>query len=43
MAILSHASYNFLVGRVNAIVLDMEKASAEALRLVVDPANGRKP
>ncbi len=43
VAILSHASYNFLVGRVNAIVLDMEKASAEALRLVVDPANSRKP
>lgn len=43
IAIVSHASYNFLVGRVNAIVLDMEKASAEALRLVVESANPRKP
>jgi biopolymer transport protein ExbB len=43
IAILAHTAYNFLVGRVNAIVLDMEKASAEALRLVTDPNGGRKP
>ncbi len=43
IAILSHTAYNFLVGRVNSIVLDMEKASAEALRLVAEPAVPRKP
>ncbi len=43
IAIVSHASHNFLVGRVNAIVLDMEKASAEALRLVAEASGNRKP
>ena len=42
IAILSHTAYNFLVGRVNAIVLDMEKASAEALRLVAETGPSRK-
>lgn len=36
IAIVSYAGYNLLVGRVNQIVLDMEKASAEVLRLLVD-------
>ncbi len=36
IAIVSYAGYNLLVGRVNQIVLDMEKASAEVLRLLSD-------
>lgn len=34
IAIVSYTGYNLLVGRVNQIVLDMEKASAEVLRLL---------
>lgn len=33
VAIPSYAAYNYLVSRVNEIVLDMERASSEALRL----------
>ncbi len=33
IAIISYAAYNYLVSRVNAIVLDMERASSEALRM----------
>lgn len=36
IAIVSYTGYNLLVGRVNQIVLDMEKASAEILRLLSD-------
>ena len=36
IAIVSYAAYNLLVGRVNQIVLDMEKASAEIVRLLTD-------
>ena len=36
IAIVSYTGYNLLVGRVNQIVLDMEKASAEVLRLLSD-------
>ena len=43
IAIISQTAYNFLVGRVNAIALDMEKASAEALRLVTEHGGARKP
>jgi biopolymer transport protein ExbB len=43
IAIVSQTAYNFLVGRVNAIALDMEKASAEAIRLVTDNPGSRKP
>ncbi len=35
IAIVSYLAYNYLVGRVNAIVLDMERASSEALRMVI--------
>jgi biopolymer transport protein ExbB len=37
IAIPSYAAYNYLVSRVNSIVLDMEKASTEILNLVTNP------
>jgi len=43
IAIISQTAYNFLVGRVNSIALDMEKASAEAIRLVTESGIARKP
>ena len=42
VAIPCYAGYNYLVSRVNSIVLDMEKASTEVLNIIAD-ANGRKP
>jgi biopolymer transport protein ExbB len=39
IAIVSQTAYNFLVGRVNAIALDMEKAGKEAIRLVSEPGS----
>jgi biopolymer transport protein ExbB len=36
VAIPTYASYNYLVSRVNSIVLDMEKASTEILNIVAD-------
>jgi len=43
VAIPTYAGYNYLVNRVNSIVLDMEKASAEIVNLVAEPskANGK--
>jgi len=43
IAIPTYAGYNYLVSRVNSIVLDMEKASTEILNLVGGalPPNGR--
>ena len=40
IAIPSYAGYNYLVNRVNSIVLDMEKASTEILNIVT---KGGKP
>ncbi len=37
IAIISYTAYNVLVGRVNQIVLDLEKASGEILRLLTEP------
>lgn len=37
VAIFAYAAYNYLVSRVNSIVLDMEKTSTEVLNLVTDP------
>jgi biopolymer transport protein ExbB len=37
VAIPSYAGYNYLVGRVNTIVLDMEQASSEILNIVAAP------
>jgi biopolymer transport protein ExbB len=45
VAIPCYAGYNYLVGRVNAIVLDMEQVSGEILNIVAsgpsEPSNGR--
>jgi biopolymer transport protein ExbB len=43
VAVPAYAAYNYLVSRVNSIVLDMEKASAEILNIVGEsaPPNGR--
>ena len=37
VAIPSYAGYNYLVGRVNTIVLDMEQVSSEILNIVTAP------
>ena len=37
VAIFAYAAYNYLVSRVNSIVLDMEKTSTEVLNLITDP------
>ncbi|HEX4646720.1 MAG TPA: MotA/TolQ/ExbB proton channel family protein, partial [Verrucomicrobiae bacterium] len=36
VSIPSHAGYNYLVSRVNSIVLDMEKAATEIVNIVTD-------
>jgi biopolymer transport protein ExbB len=36
VAIPTYAGYNYLVNRVNSIVLDMEKASTEILNIIID-------
>ncbi|MEO5804453.1 MAG: MotA/TolQ/ExbB proton channel family protein [Verrucomicrobiota bacterium] len=41
LAIPSYAGYNYLVSRVNSIVLDMEQASTEILNIVTEPASAR--
>jgi biopolymer transport protein ExbB len=38
VSIPSYAAYNYLVARVNSIVLDMEQASTEILNIVTNPA-----
>src|ERR1043165_4614004 len=38
VAIPCYAGYNYLVGRVNSIVLDMEKAASEIVSIVTDTA-----
>src|ERR1043165_8041165 len=37
VAIPCYADYNYLVGRVNSIVLDMEKAASEIVNIVTEP------
>ena len=37
VAIPSYAAYNYLVNRVNMIVLDMERAATEAINIVTEP------
>src|SRR5579872_3484492 len=39
VSIPAHAGYNYLVSRVNEIVLDMEKAATEIVNFVVDNGN----
>jgi len=41
VAIPLHAAYNYLVSRVNSIVLDMERAATEIVRIVTE-GNGNK-
>lgn len=42
VAIPTHAAYNYLVSRVNSIVLDMERAASEIVKIVTE-SNGTKP
>jgi biopolymer transport protein ExbB len=42
VAIPMHAGYNYLVSRVNSIVLDMERAASEIVKIVTE-SNGSKP
>jgi biopolymer transport protein ExbB len=41
VAIPAHAGYNFLVSRINKIVLDMERAAAEIVNVVSENGNGK--
>ena len=41
VAIPTHAGYNYLVSRVNKIVLDMERAAAEIVNIVTENGNGK--
>ncbi|MGB0582673.1 MAG: MotA/TolQ/ExbB proton channel family protein [Limisphaerales bacterium] len=43
VAIPCYIGYNYLVSRVNQIVLDMERASNEIVNLVLDPADALEP
>lgn len=43
VAIPAHAGYNYLVSRVNSIVLDMERAATEIVNIVSEPAADRVP
>ena len=41
VAIPAHAAYNYLVSRINKIVLDMERAAAEIVNIVTENGNGK--
>jgi biopolymer transport protein ExbB len=41
VAIPAHAGYNYLVSRVNKIVLDMERASGEIVNIVAENGQGK--
>jgi biopolymer transport protein ExbB len=41
VAIPAHAGYNYLVSRVNKIILDMERAAAEIVNVVTENGNGK--
>ena len=43
VAIPAHAGYNYLVSRINKLVLDMERAAAEIVNIVTEPNNNNKP
>jgi biopolymer transport protein ExbB len=43
VAIPTHAGYNYLVNRVNEIVLDMEKAANEIVNIVSEPPGQKGP
>jgi biopolymer transport protein ExbB len=42
VAIPTHAAYNYLVSRVNSIVLDMERAATEIVNIVTETADGKE-
>jgi biopolymer transport protein ExbB len=41
VAIFAHAGYNYLVSRVNKIVLDMERAAGEIVNIVTENGHGQ--
>ncbi|HTA95962.1 MAG TPA: hypothetical protein VK769_07540 [Verrucomicrobiae bacterium] len=41
VAIPAHAGYNYLISRVNKIVLDMERAAAEIVNVVTENGSGK--
>jgi biopolymer transport protein ExbB len=41
VAIPAHAGYNYLVSRVNKIILDLERAAAEITNIVTENGNGK--
>jgi len=41
VAIPTHAGYNYLVSRINSIVLDMERAATEIVQIVTEGAKAR--
>ena len=41
VAIPVHAGYNYLISRVNKIVLDMERAASEIVNIVTENSNGK--
>jgi biopolymer transport protein ExbB len=41
VAIPVHAGYNYLVSRINKIVLDMERAAAEIVNILTENGNGK--
>src|SRR5579871_2118982 len=41
VAIPAHAAYNYLVSRVNSIVLDMERAATEIVNIVTESTGGK--
>jgi biopolymer transport protein ExbB len=41
VAIPAHAAYNYLVSRINKIVLDMERAAADIINIVTENGNGK--
>lgn len=43
VAIPTHAGYNYLVSRVNTIVLDMERSATEIVSILTDTNGGRTP
>jgi biopolymer transport protein ExbB len=43
IAIPAHAGYNYLVSRINKIVLDMERAAGEIVNIVTENGNGNSP
>jgi biopolymer transport protein ExbB len=43
VAIPSHAAYNYLVSRVNSIVLDMERAATEIVNIVAESPTIKTP